>query len=99
MARIWGEALLGGHRAGRLPALGEQVVKADAYEFRTRAAWATGSVLVISRACRAAVGEWDERYFLYSEEYRLRAARSDHGFALQLQPRARCIHDAWRLPP
>lgn len=103
VARIWGEALLGGRRSGRFPALGEQIVAADAYERRTRAAWATGSVLAISRACKVSLGKWDERYFLYSEETDFALRARDQGFALQLEPRARCTHERggshqdWRL--
>jgi GT2 family glycosyltransferase len=30
--------------------------------------WAVGAALVVSPLCRERVGDWDERYFLYSEE-------------------------------
>jgi GT2 family glycosyltransferase len=103
VTRIWGEALLGGRRAGRFRFLGEQVVSAKAYEARTTAAWATGSVLAISRACWLAVGQWDERYFLYSEETDFALRARSCGLVVQLEPRARAIHERgashhdWRL--
>jgi GT2 family glycosyltransferase len=48
--------------------------------------------MAISRECLEAVGPWDDRYFLYSEEtdYALRAG--DHGYRLQLAPQAACEH-------
>ncbi|MFG1618141.1 glycosyltransferase [Nonomuraea wenchangensis] len=90
--RALGEALLGGHRAGRVPALGELVVAAEAYERPGTADWATGAAWLVSRACLDALGPLEERYFLYSEEteYMLRAG--DHGFAVRYEPRARAVH-------
>lgn len=90
--RALGEAVLGGVRAGRVPLLGEMVTSPPAYSARTRADWATGSVMAISRACLDAVGAWDEDFFLYSEEteYALRAG--DLGFTLRLAPAATCVH-------
>ena len=40
--------------------------------------WATGAVMLMSRACLDACGPWEERFFLYSEEteFALRARRS-----------------------
>jgi GT2 family glycosyltransferase len=54
--------------------------------------WATGAVLLVSAACAAACGPWDESFFLYSEEteYALRAR--DLGFATRLEPAARAVH-------
>jgi N-acetylglucosaminyl-diphospho-decaprenol L-rhamnosyltransferase len=89
--RAVAEALLGGRLAGRLT-WGELVTHPDAYLTDTRADWATGSVMAISRLCLDAVGEWDERFFLYSEEtdFALRAATV--GFDLRLAPLATCEH-------
>ncbi|MGN9845719.1 glycosyltransferase [Nonomuraea sp. H19] len=90
--RALGEALLGGYRAGRVPALGELVVGAEAYERPGTADWATGAAWLASRACLDALGPLDERYFLYSEEteYMLRAG--DRGFAVRYEPRAQAVH-------
>jgi GT2 family glycosyltransferase len=89
--RAWAEALLGGTLAGRL-GLGELVTASEAYTRRTECAWATGAAMLISRACLDAVGEWDERYFLYAEEtdFCLRAGAA--GYATRLEPRARVVH-------
>ncbi|GAA2667551.1 MULTISPECIES: glycosyltransferase [Actinosynnema] len=90
--RALGEAVLGGERAGRTPALGELVVDPRAYRAAGTADWATGAAWLVSSACRADTGVLEERYFLYSEEteYMLRAG--DRGHAIRFEPRARAVH-------
>lgn len=82
----WSDALLGGRLASRL-GLGEVVAEADGYDRARKAEWATGSALLITPAARAAVGFWDETYFLYSEEVdyqrRIRKAGLDIVFVPQ----------------
>jgi GT2 family glycosyltransferase/glycosyltransferase involved in cell wall biosynthesis len=92
VARVLGEWLLGGRRAGRIAALGEVVTDPIAYERGGWAAWASGAVLLISAECRAAVGAWDESFFLYSEEtdYCQRARRE--GFRVRFEPRVTAVH-------
>jgi N-acetylglucosaminyl-diphospho-decaprenol L-rhamnosyltransferase len=90
--RALGEALLGGGRAGRLAPLGETVTDPAAYQRPQVVAWASGAAQLLSAACLAAVGGWDERFGLYSEEtdFALRAA--DAGFATRLVPEAEGVH-------
>lgn len=90
--RALGEALLGGHRAGRHAPLGELVVAPESYARPGTAAWATGAAWLVSRRCLDATGPLDERYFLYSEEteYLLRAG--DLGFAVRYTPDAVAVH-------
>jgi GT2 family glycosyltransferase len=92
ISRAWGEALLGGDRAGRFAAWGEVITAPKAYATPSRADWATGAAMLISRACKEAVGLWDESYFLYSEEtdFALRAA--DAGFELRYVPDSEFVH-------
>lgn len=92
IARAWGEAVLGGTRAGRYPALGEVEQRASVYAQPREVDWATGAMMLISRECAAAIGEWDESYFLYSEEtdYALRAR--DAGFVVRYCPAAVAVH-------
>jgi GT2 family glycosyltransferase len=102
---VWAEALLGGRRASRR-GLGEVVAVGPAYDEPHPVAWATGAVLAVSPDCRAAVGDWDESFFLYSEEVdycdRARAA----GFEVRYTPAAVAEHSSgpygenvglWRL--
>lgn len=90
--RALAEALIGGRLAGRLGSLGETVTDPAAYETEQRPDWASGAIMLISAACRAAVGPWDERFFLYSEEtdYALRAR--DHGFEVVYDPSVVVTH-------
>ena len=92
VVRALGEAVIGNRRAGRFPALGELITDPAAYTRRTRADWASGALMLLSRECLDACGRWDESYFLYSEEteYCLRAR--DLGFATRLQPTASAEH-------
>lgn len=90
--RAWGEALLGGHRAGRIPVLGELEERAERYDRPLWADWATGAALLISRRCWMRVGPWDETYFLYSEETDFALRARDAGFDLRYTPAAVAVH-------
>lgn len=90
--RAWGEALLGGRRAGRFPLLGEVETRADVYARRTTADWATGAAMLISQECLDGVGSWDETYFLYSEETDFALRARNAGFALRYTPLAVAVH-------
>lgn len=105
VGRVWAEALLGGRRAASL-GLSEVVTNPDAYTHGRTADWVTGAVLAVAPSCRAAVGDWDETFFLYSEEVdycqRVRAA----GFTVRYVPEAIAEHasgaygtnvDLWRI--
>ena len=85
------ESLLGGRLAARL-GLSETVTSPEAYRHRRHVDWASGAVLAVSPSCRAAVGGWDESYFLYSEEvdYCRRARRA--GFSPTFVPDAVAHH-------
>ena len=68
IGRALADAILGNH-AARLPDRWSGMVwDPRSYENRQFADWAVGAMLLVSSSCRAEVGEWDERYFLYSEE-------------------------------
>ena len=90
--RQLGEIVLGGNRAGRYHRLGEMVTDPARYDQAGWADWATGAVLLVSRACREAVGDWDESFFLYSEEtdFCQRARRA--GFGVRYVPESVVEH-------
>lgn len=92
LLRALGEAFLGATRAGRVPALGEVVTDAAAYDAPRDTDWAEGSTQLISARCWAEVGEWDPSWFLYSEEtdYGLRVR--DAGWRTRYVPAARAVH-------
>ncbi len=90
--RAVGEGLLGGPRAGTYRLLGENVRSTAEYARSRVVEWATGAAFLITPACRAAVGPWDESFFLYSEEtdYCLRAA--ELGFTVRYLADVSVIH-------
>jgi GT2 family glycosyltransferase len=90
--RALGEALLGGVRAGRLPAFGEVVTDERRYRHPGTADWASGAVMLVSRECLDVVGPWDESFFLYSEETDFALRARDAGFALRYTPHAAAVH-------
>jgi N-acetylglucosaminyl-diphospho-decaprenol L-rhamnosyltransferase len=90
--RAWGEALLGGDRAGRFPPLGEVEKRNGVYRSAGRADWATGAAMLISRDCTERVGRWDETYFLYSEETDFALRARDAGYVLRYVPSAIAVH-------
>jgi GT2 family glycosyltransferase len=94
LSRAIGDAVLGHHLPGRPGWLSEMVRDERAYRYRHSVDWAGGAAAIISSACDAAVGPWDERFFLYSEEVdhaaRVRAA----GFRVEYVPTARVRHRA-----
>ena len=94
IGRVLVDGILGAH-AVRLPRGWSMVIwDPRAYESEQYPDWATGAALLVSGACRAAVGDWDERYFLYFEETdflrRVRAA----GLLVRYEPKVVVRHIA-----
>jgi GT2 family glycosyltransferase len=85
------EAVLGGRIADRL-GLGELIFDDASHRTAGPAGWVTGAALLIAWALLEAIGPWDERFLLYSEEteYMLRAA--DHGWSTWYEPAAVVEH-------
>ncbi|MBO1751978.1 glycosyltransferase [Actinotalea sp. BY-33] len=98
VTRAWAEALLGGNRAAR-HGLSELIPDGPTYASPADVDWATGAVLAISARCRAAVGDWDESFFLYSEEVDYCARVRDHGFVVRYEPAAVAEHDSGPYGP
>jgi N-acetylglucosaminyl-diphospho-decaprenol L-rhamnosyltransferase len=90
--RAWGEAVLGGVRAGRFEALGEIVSRPEHYTAPGVVDWASGSVMLISRRCHDVIGGWDESFFLYSEETDFCLRARDHGWLVRYTPEASAVH-------
>jgi N-acetylglucosaminyl-diphospho-decaprenol L-rhamnosyltransferase len=91
MATAWADALLGGGLAGRF-GLGETITKDSAYSQRGLVEWATGSALLVSAKARHVVGEWDESFFLYSEEVDFLRRVREAGFGVLYEPEAKVMH-------
>jgi GT2 family glycosyltransferase len=89
--RAMAEAALGGRRSARFD-LGETIGDARVYDRPAIADWATGAAMVVSAACLDAIGEWDESFFLYSEETDFALRARDAGFATRFVPDAGATH-------
>ena len=90
--RALGDAALGSRMPGRPGWLSEMDFDAESYRYAHCVEWATGAALLIDAGAAAAVGDWDERFFLYSEETdfcrRVRAL----GASIWFEPSARMWH-------
>jgi GT2 family glycosyltransferase len=84
----WCDAIVGGPAAARMRLPTEVIRDPMAYRDDRDAGWATGGMLVVSRACSLAVGEWDESFFMYEEEVDFALRAADAGYVL------RFVHDA-----
>jgi GT2 family glycosyltransferase len=87
-----GDAVFGSHFQARGHRLSETNFRPECYRYAHAVDWATGAALLISPAVAERVGEWDDRFFLYSEETdflrRVRAA----GWGVWFEPQAAMTH-------
>jgi N-acetylglucosaminyl-diphospho-decaprenol L-rhamnosyltransferase len=81
-----------GLTATKLPIFSEYVNQPATYLEPQVTDWALGAAMLISRDCMTELGEWDESFFLYSEEtdYCLRAR--DHGILTRYTPASVVTH-------
>ncbi|WP_394768416.1 WecB/TagA/CpsF family glycosyltransferase [Lacisediminihabitans sp.] len=93
ITRAVGDALLGSPSAGR-PAWSSEIdVDQESYRHAHRIDWATGAALLIHRDVVKSIGDWDTRFFLYSEETDFFRRVRDAGFTAWYEPDARVRHD------
>jgi len=90
--RVLGEALLGGTRASRFGRLSQVVGDDTEYEHSHDVEWASGALLLVSRACLDATGPWDESFFLYSEEEDFQQRARSLGFGVRYVADACAVH-------
>jgi GT2 family glycosyltransferase len=87
----WTEAILGGTFAAR-SGIGEMIGDPAIYEQGGLIEWATGAALAVAARTRRVVGDWDESFFLYSEEVDyLRRVRESGAFVAYV-PQAQVVH-------
>lgn len=87
-----GDAIMGSRMQWRPRWASEHVLHSDAYEARSEADWVSGAALAVSAACRAAIDEWDESFFLYSEEVEYMRRTREAGFLVRFVPDAVVTH-------
>lgn len=90
--RSFGEALFGGHATWRPAWLAETVYDPASYDRAHPVEWATGAALLIHRDLADRLGDWDERYFLYSEETDYFRRAREAGATIWFAPRATVLH-------
>ncbi|MGZ0711654.1 glycosyltransferase family 2 protein (plasmid) [Coraliomargarita sp. W4R53] len=93
LVRAAADALLGRVWSSRPRMLSEWNRTTGAYDRPHHTDWASGAALMISAHAAEAVGEWDERFFLYSEETDYCRRLRDRGFSVRYEPRAVVEHD------
>jgi GT2 family glycosyltransferase len=92
LSRAIGDGLFGSKMNRRPGWLSEIVWDEASYGRRHAADWATGAALLVSAACDRAMADWDERYFMYSEEVDYATRARAAGFRLEYVPAARILH-------
>jgi GT2 family glycosyltransferase len=93
VSRALGEALFGAHWAQRPGWLSETIRDRDAYHAPRDVAWAGGAAVLVSAVCSEAVGDWDDRFFLYSEETDFAARARRCGYHVRYVPTAQVRHE------
>ncbi|WP_062118870.1 glycosyltransferase [Aureimonas sp. AU40] len=91
LASVWAESLLGGRLAGRL-GFGEVLMEASSYEYERTIDWASGCALLIAARARRLAPEWDESFFLYSEEVEYQRRVREGGLQIAYVARSRFRH-------
>ena len=92
VVRSLGDAVFGRHWPSRPEWLSESIRSSGAYASPRRVDWATGAALLIDRATWDAVGQWDEEFFLYSEETDYFRRTRAHGASVWFEPAATVRH-------
>lgn len=87
-----GDAVFGRRLAGRPDWLSEIDYNAESYQYPHLIDWATGAALLISGDAAADIGEWDERFFLYSEETDYFRRARNGGHSIWFEPSACVTH-------
>ena len=91
MKTAWSDALLGSTLAARI-GTGEIVDDPALYERGGVVEWATGAALIVAARTRRIVGDWDESFFLYSEEVDYLERVRQSGLSINYLAQARFVH-------
>jgi GT2 family glycosyltransferase len=74
--------------------LGERDLDLDRYDRRREIDWTTGAVMLVRREALRSAGDFDERYFLFSEETDLAKRIKDAGWRIVHSPALEVVHYA-----
>ena len=87
----WTDAILGGTLAARI-GTGEMIGDPALYDQDGLIEWADGSMLAVAARARGVVGDWDESFFLYSEEVDYMRRVRECGLSVAYVPQAQAVH-------
>jgi GT2 family glycosyltransferase len=90
--RAASDAILGRLWKTRPAALSEYDRSPESYAWAHSVDWATGAALLISARAASDIGEWDERFFLYSEETDFQRRLRECGWMIFFEPAAAATH-------
>lgn len=92
ITRAMGDALLGSRLASRPGRLSDVIGDRRAYSTAHPVDWGSGAALLVDRDVARLVGEWDERFFLYSEEIDFQHRVRSLGREIWYEPEAIVMH-------
>jgi exopolysaccharide biosynthesis WecB/TagA/CpsF family protein len=92
LTRAIGDALLGSKIAARPAFLSEFILPRTRYLEAQDVDWATGAAILVPSAVAREIGEWNEEFFLYSEEVDYFRRIRTSGRRIRFEPSAIVIH-------
>lgn len=92
ISRIFGDAAFGHFWPQRPPLLAEIDAAPESYQFGHEIGWATGAAVMVSMELARSLGDWDERFFLYSEETDYFRRAREHDAVIWYEPGAVMMH-------
>lgn len=90
--RALGDALWGSRFPQRPGWLSDEVADLTQYTTAHPVEWASGAALLIRHDVASAIGAWDERFFLYSEETDFQRRAREAGHSVWFEPSAKVVH-------
>lgn len=87
-----GDALCGSRLASRPPWASETDLNPESYQLPHTVDWATGAALLISQEAIGAGIDWNEDFFLYSEETDYLRRVREAGMSIWFEPAAEVVH-------
>lgn len=92
VATAFGDAFFGDKLPSRPGWLAETEYALESYQHAHRIEWATGAAIMVRADLAEQIGDWDERFFLYSEEVDYFRRAREMGEAAWYEPSSRMVH-------
>jgi len=92
VATAFGDALFGAKFPSRPSWLAETDYASESYQHAHRVDWASGAAVMVRADLADMLGDWDEQFFLYSEEVDYFRRAREAGATIWYEPDARVIH-------